>query len=183
MYFSEMNDLNDFKIKWSKSMKQKLLVLLTLILGFSLAAEDKSIAAKAKEAGKFKVLLAAVTEADLAKVLDTQGPFTVLAPTDEAFGKLPAGTVESLLKKENRAKLLSILKFHVIAGKHSALELAVKKQVKTLNGKMVSVSLQNGSLKVQGIGFLATDIKAKNGLAKGRFGLLISTCAQQAGSS
>lgn len=126
--------------------------------------EDKSIVGVAQESGMFNTLLAAAGAAGLAEALDTKGPFTVFAPTDEAFSKLPEGTVESLLKPENKGKLAAILKYHVVSGKvYSAQALKVKK-AETLEGSKVMIGVENGHAKVNSANLIKTDIDASNGV-------------------
>jgi uncharacterized surface protein with fasciclin (FAS1) repeats len=118
-------------------------------------------------AGTFKTLAAALGAADLVATLKGEGPFTVFAPTDEAFAKLPAGTVESLLKPENKEKLKEILLLHVVPGTVYAADVVKLTEAKTAGGKMVKVSTAGG-VKVGTATGLAnvvkTDIKAKNGV-------------------
>lgn len=116
-------------------------------------------------AGQFKTLAAALTAADLISTLKGDGPFTVFAPTDEAFAKLPAGTVENLLKPENKEKLKAILLYHVVSGKVPASKVAGLngKEVKTVQGGMLKVDTSNG-VKVNSSTVVKTDIKAKNGI-------------------
>ena len=118
----------------------------------------------AKAAGGFKTLLAAVTAADLAGVLSGEGPFTVLAPTDEAFSKLPAGTVDTLLKAENRAQLVDILKHHVIAGKVTLAKALEVREGVTLQGSKISISFVDGRVKIENATLVKADIPASNGI-------------------
>lgn len=111
----------------------------------------------------FGTLLAAVKAAGLLEALSGDGPFTVLAPTDEAFAKLPKGTVANLLKPENRGKLQSILKYHVIPGRVSAAQAVAAGMAKTLQGQAVGFDIDAGQLKVQGATVTRTDVDAKNG--------------------
>lgn len=113
----------------------------------------------AEHAGQFKTLIAALTAADLAEVLQTPGPFTVFAPTDKAFKALPKGTVESLLKPENKAKLQTILKYHVVAGKVMSTDLVKYENAKTLHGNKVNLTLMVNNAQV-----VKADIKATNGV-------------------
>ena len=106
---------------------------LTLPIHTLSAADAKNIVEVAAGAGQFKTLVAAVKAAGLAETLSGKGPFTVFAPTDEAFAKLPAGTVESLLKPENKEKLAGILTYHVVAGKVMAADVKTM-SAKTVNG-------------------------------------------------
>lgn len=122
-----------------------------------------TIPAVAKAAGSFKTLLTAVKAAGLVGTLSSDGPFTVLAPTDEAFAKL-GGTVKELLKKENRGKLKSILTYHVIPGRIYADQAIAAASAKTVNGAPVRFSIAGGRLQVQGTNIVGTDIDAKNGV-------------------
>jgi len=128
------------------------------------AAKANTIPAVAEKAGNFKTLLAAVTAAELAEVLSGDGPFTVFAPTDEAFAKLPKGTLEKLLKPENRKQLVSILKLHVVAGKFTAKNLAKADSAKSLLGEKVAIDIADGRLTIGGAKAIATDVKADNGI-------------------
>jgi transforming growth factor-beta-induced protein len=128
------------------------------------AAKKNTIPTVAEKAGTFKTLLAAVTAAELAEVLAGDGPFTVFAPTDEAFAKLPKGTVEKLLKPENRKQLVGILKYHVVAGKLSAKELVKADGAKTLEGGRVGVSISGGRVTVNRSTIVASDVAADNGV-------------------
>ncbi|MCL4740651.1 MAG: fasciclin domain-containing protein [Phycisphaerales bacterium] len=125
---------------------------------------DGTIVAVAAKAGTFGTLLAAAKAAGLADALAGEGPFTVLAPTDEAFAKLPAGTVESLLKPENRNTLASILKYHVIPGRVYAAQALSLGAASTLQGNEVVFDLANGTLVVDGARVVRTDIDASNGV-------------------
>jgi uncharacterized surface protein with fasciclin (FAS1) repeats len=128
-----------------------------------LPASD-NIPATAVKAGKFNTLVAAVKAAGLAETLSGDGPFTVFAPTDEAFEKLPAGTVESLLKPENRAKLVSILKYHVVAGRVYSTEALAAGEAATLEGNPVHITSGDKGAKVNEAKLLSTDIDASNGV-------------------
>jgi len=99
-------------------------------------------------AGQFKTLAAALKAADLVATLKGPGPFTVFAPTDEAFAKLPAGTVENLLKPENKAKLTAILTYHVVPGAVTADQVTKLDQAKTVNGAMVKVTAKGGKVTI-----------------------------------
>ena len=156
-------------------MKLITLKTLTLILAsISLTAlapaahhgdshKQKNIVEVANSAGVFKTLVAAVTAADLASTLQGEGPFTVFAPTDEAFSKLLAGTVESLLQPENKDKLIAILTYHVVSGKVMAADVKAGK-VPTLNGSHFTVSFKDGNVFVDNAKVTKTDVKASNGV-------------------
>ncbi|MBT8098781.1 MAG: fasciclin domain-containing protein [Gammaproteobacteria bacterium] len=118
----------------------------------------------AVEAGQFTTLAAALEAADLIGTLKGDGPFTVFAPTDDAFAKLPEGTVESLLLPENRDKLVSILTYHVVSGKVAAADVVKLSGATTVNGSDVSIEVSNGSVMVDNAKVVATDIEASNGI-------------------
>jgi uncharacterized surface protein with fasciclin (FAS1) repeats len=123
-----------------------------------------NIPTTAAKAERFTTLLAAAKAAGLVEALSAEGPLTVFAPTDEAFAKLPAGTVETLLKPENKAKLVSILTYHVVPGRvYSTAALAAGK-AKTLQGQSVSIAVKNGSAMVNNAKLIATDLDASNGV-------------------
>ena len=128
-----------------------------------LPASD-NIPTTAVKAGNFSTLVAAVKAAGLAEALSGDGPFTVFAPTDEAFAKLPAGTVESLLKPENKAKLAAILKYHVVRGRVYSPEAVAAGKAKTLEGSTVRVAVQGSTAKVNDAKIIATDLDASNGV-------------------
>jgi uncharacterized surface protein with fasciclin (FAS1) repeats len=116
-------------------------------------------------AGSFNTLAAALTAAGLVDTLKGNGPFTVFAPTDAAFAKLPAGTVENLLKPENRAQLISILTYHVVPGDIRAQALLGKvTPAKTVQGRNVTVNGQGGRVRVNGVNVVTADVVASNGV-------------------
>ncbi len=127
-------------------------------------AQGKDIVDTAVAAGSFKTLATALTAAGLVATLKGKGPFTVFAPTDDAFAKLPAGTLESLLKPENKAKLAAILTYHVVSGEVMASQVVTLNDAKTVNGSMVKISTMGGVVMVNGAKVTATDIKASNGV-------------------
>ncbi len=128
---------------------------------FKASAAD--IVAVASANGSFKTLVAAVKAAGLVETLQGKGPFTVFAPTDAAFAKLPAGTVESLLKPENKEKLVAILTYHVVAGKVMAADVK-SGMVKTVNGKELDVKVSDGKVTVDGAKVTMADVAASNGV-------------------
>lgn len=133
----------------------------------SVAYQDKksdTIVGVAKEAGNFNTLIAAVKAAGLKDALMGDGPLTVLAPSDDAFAKLPSGTVESLLKPENRGKLQAILQYHVIPGKAKAENVIASERLDTLLGQDIAVKVKDGAVHVGSATVTATDIKASNGV-------------------
>ncbi len=124
---------------------------------------DKNIVETAVAAGSFKTLAAALEAAGLISALEGEGPFTVFAPTDEAFAKLPAGTVENLLKPENREQLKSILLYHVVPGRVFSEQVVTLSSAKTLQGSTVDISTSWG-VKVDNAKVIKTDINASNGV-------------------
>jgi len=124
----------------------------------------KTILETAAAAGSFKTLAAALHAAGLTEALSGHGPFTVFAPTDAAFAKLPEGTVESLLKPENKAKLQAILKYHVVAGKVGALDAISAKSAATLQGGSVHVTVNDGKVRINESTVVKPDIEASNGV-------------------
>ena len=126
--------------------------------------ERVTVVSVAKSAGTFKTLLAAVEAAGLTETLASDGPFTVLAPSDDAFSKLPEGAVADLLKEENLGKLKAILTHHVIAGKISAGDALNAKCAKSLNGTALKFSINDGRFQVNGATVLNADIDGENGI-------------------
>jgi transforming growth factor-beta-induced protein len=128
------------------------------------AAAAKDIVTTAVEAGSFKTLAAALTAAGLVDTLQGKGPFTVFAPSDEAFAKLPEGTVETLLKPENKAQLIAVLAYHVVPGKVLAADVVKLKSASTVNGQRVNIKVDGGKVFVDQAGVVATDIACSNGV-------------------
>jgi uncharacterized surface protein with fasciclin (FAS1) repeats len=128
------------------------------------AAADKDIVDTAVAAGSFNTLAAALKAAGLVETLKGNGPFTVFAPTDEAFAKLPSGTVESLLKPENKEKLTAILTAHVVPAKALSSDLKDGQMFKTVNGKELLVKIGDGKVSVGGANVTKADIAASNGV-------------------
>jgi len=115
-------------------------------------------------AAHFDTLAAALKAADLIDTLKGPGPFTVFAPTDAAFAKLPPGTLDNLLKPENKAKLQNILKYHVVSGKVMAADVVKLKSAKTVEGKMVMIKNSKGTVMINNAKVTQTDIAASNGV-------------------
>lgn len=138
-------------------------ILSFLLVGASLNVKAENIVNVASNAGNFNTLLKAAVEADLANTLSEDGPFTVFAPTDSAFEKLPDEVIISLLKKENKDKLVNILKFHVISGSYPSDKLPLL-PLKTLNGQDVNFKVDNGDIFINGAKVLKANIKASNGI-------------------
>lgn len=128
------------------------------------AAGHMDIVDTAVSAGQFKTLAAALKAAGLVETLKGPGPFTVFAPTDAAFAKLPAGTVDNLLKPENKAKLAAILTYHVVAGKVTAADVVKLKSATTVQGQSAKISVKGGDVMVDGANVVKTDIMATNGV-------------------
>lgn len=131
---------------------------------YSQAKRSKDIVDTAVAAGNFKTLAAALQAADLVGTLKGDGPFTVFAPTDAAFAKLPKGTVEELLKPENRKKLVAVLTYHVVPGRVMAADVVKLSKAKTVQGSEAKISVKDGKVYVDGAQVTATDIKARNGV-------------------
>lgn len=127
-------------------------------------AADMDIVDAAVAAGQFNTLATALTAAGLVDTLKGPGPFTVFAPTDAAFAKLPAGTVDSLLKPENKSKLTAILTYHVVPGKVMAADVVKLKEAKTANGAMVKIKVDGSNVMIDDAKVTATDIAASNGV-------------------
>jgi len=125
---------------------------------------DKDIVETAISAGSFQTLVAAVQAAGLVGTLQDEGPFTVFAPTDEAFAKLPAGTVEELLKPENREQLVAILTYHVVPGKLMAEDVVGMSYAQTAQGQQVKFSVKDGEARINKARIVKTDIMASNGV-------------------
>jgi len=141
-----------------------MLSIAVLSTGSVSAADKKDIVDTAVAAGSFKTLAAALTAAGLVETLKGEGPFTVFAPTDEAFAKLPAGTVEELLKPENKAKLTDILTYHVVAG-NVASDAAMKLTTATaLNKKAIKLEVKEGALYLNESKVTAADVACTNGV-------------------
>jgi uncharacterized surface protein with fasciclin (FAS1) repeats len=151
-------------MKTTRILAFAALLSSTLMLPLAQAADTPSdIVAVASGAGSFKTLVAAVKAAGLVETLQGKGPFTVFAPTDDAFAKLPAGTVEDLLKPENKDKLVAILTYHVVPGKVTAADVKTMK-AKTVSGKALSIKVEDGQVSVDDAKVVKTDVAASNGV-------------------
>jgi uncharacterized surface protein with fasciclin (FAS1) repeats len=146
-------------------------ILLTTVIIFALSFaifadhhKKKDIVDTAVDAGTFNTLVAAVKAAGLVETLKGDGPFTVFAPTDEAFAKLPEGTVESLLKPENKDKLIAILTYHVVAGEYTAEKVLKSKSLETVNGQSINVNKNEEGAMINMSAITATDIMTSNGV-------------------
>ena len=147
-----------------KLMVGAAVAALVLSMGSTGRAQGKDIVDTAVGAGQFKTLAAALGAAGLVDTLKGTGPFTVFAPTDAAFAKLPAGTVEMLLKPENKAKLTAILTYHVVAGKVMAADVVKVTSAKTVQGGSVAVKVTGGKVTIDAANVVTTDIAASNGV-------------------
>ena len=154
-------------------MKGLRSILIVALAAFAVGAnanhhEEKAMTSDivdtAVSAGQFETLAAALTAAGLVDTLKGDGPFTVFAPTDDAFAKLPAGTVESLLKPENKDQLIAILTYHVVPGKVAAKDVVELNTAKTVNGEEVSIKVMGGNVQIDDATVTATDIEASNGI-------------------
>ena len=146
-------------------MKKIRMLSLVAALAVSAVAGGKAdIVDTAISAGSFKTLVAAVQAAGLVDTLKGPGPFTVFAPTDEAFAKLPPGTVENLLKPENKTKLAAILTYHVVSGNVTAGQVVKMNTAATVNGKSLRITVKNGSVMVDNANVIKTDIATSNGV-------------------
>jgi uncharacterized surface protein with fasciclin (FAS1) repeats len=150
--------------KMLKSMTVAAAVAALLLAGGTARADEKDIVDTAVAAGSFTTLAKALQAAGLVDTLKGDGPFTVFAPTDEAFAKLPAGTLEELLKPENKAKLQAILTYHVVAGKVMASQVVGLKSATTVNGQSVKVSVMDGGVMIDNAHVVKTDIATSNGV-------------------
>ena len=128
------------------------------------AAEQKDIVDTAVGAGSFNTLVAAVKAAELVDTLKGAGPFTVFAPTDAAFAKLPAGTLDDLLKPENKAKLQASLTYHVVSGKVMAADVVKLKTAKTVQGQDLTIKVEGDTVMVDNAKVTKTDIGCSNGV-------------------
>jgi uncharacterized surface protein with fasciclin (FAS1) repeats len=169
---SARRSTGDIKGSWIMGKRLVLagLVVFALMVPAVQAAEckgkakGKDIVDTAVGAGKFKTLVAAVQAAGLVETLKGDGPFTVFAPTDEAFEKLPEGTVASLLKPENKAKLIAILTYHVVPGKVMAADVVKLSEAETVQGSSVKIQVKGGTVMVDNAKVLKTDIGCSNGV-------------------
>jgi len=151
-------------------LKTKILTVALLTIFLSASAliagsqPKMDIVDTAVGAGSFNTLVAAVQAAGLADTLKGEGPFTVFAPTDDAFAKLPAGTVEDLLKPENKDKLAAILTYHVVSGKVMAKDVMTMKEAKTVNGGMVMISMDADTVMIDNAKVVQADVECSNGV-------------------
>ncbi|MCA9114381.1 MAG: fasciclin domain-containing protein [Planctomycetaceae bacterium] len=147
-------------------MKMFSMALMGLMMAASTAAagEKLDIVDTAAASSSFTTLVTAVKKAGLVDTLKGDGPFTVFAPTNEAFAKLPEGTVESLLKPENRKQLIAILTYHVVPGKVMAADVVKLKSAKTVQGSNVTINVQDGKVMIDEATVIKADIGTSNGV-------------------
>ena len=141
--------------------------LMSISTGFAQVSQEKAakdIVDTAVAAGDFKTLATALKAADLIETLKGKGPFTVFAPTDDAFAKLPEGTLEDLLKPENKDKLVGILKYHVVPGAVMAKDVVNLKKAKTAQGQNLRIKVADGKVQVNRANVVKTDVKSSNGV-------------------
>ena len=140
-------------------------MLVTLFSGFAVAGGHKhDIVDTAIKAGSFNTLVAAVQAAELVETLKSKGPFTVFAPTDEAFSQLDKATLESLLKPENKDQLVAILTYHVVAGKVMSTDITDNMQPSTVNGSTINIKLNNGKVMINDATVITADVDTDNGV-------------------
>jgi uncharacterized surface protein with fasciclin (FAS1) repeats len=135
-----------------------------LSAGTQAQQDNKDIVETAMAAGSFKTLAKALQAADLVDTLKGQGPFTVFAPTDEAFAKLPPGTLNDLLKAENKQKLQRILTYHVVPGRVSSTDVVKLRTAKAVSGDTIDIKVNGVSVMVDGARVVKTDVQASNGV-------------------
>ncbi|MEO1021210.1 MAG: fasciclin domain-containing protein [Bacteroidota bacterium] len=141
-----------------------LALALSVVFSANTQAQDKDIIELAVGTDALSTLVAAVKAGGLVETLQGDGPFTVFAPTNDAFAALPEGTVEMLLKPENKDKLVAVLTYHVVAGKVMSTDLKDGMKAKTVNGQEATIKLGDGKAMVDGATVVSADIKAKNGV-------------------
>jgi uncharacterized surface protein with fasciclin (FAS1) repeats len=141
-----------------------ILSVLASVMPAAAGCVQKEIVDTAVVAGTFNTLATALQAAGLADTLKGKGPFTVFAPTDEAFSKLPAGTVESLLKPENKNRLKAILLYHVVSGDVTAAQVVKLSSAKIINGQDLKLTVNNGTVVVNDAAVVKADVLASNGV-------------------
>ena len=157
------------KTNWQRSLKVISVMAIVAVALLSVSALARPAASKdivdtAVAAGSFKTLAAALQAAGLVDTLKGAGPYTVFAPTDDAFAKLPAGTVDELLKPENKEKLVAILTYHVVPGDVMAAKVMKMSSAKTVNGQAVTISTKGGTVMIDNAKVVKADIACSNGV-------------------
>lgn len=158
MYKSRIKFLSILSVTFAAAL------MASLALAGSYKEKSADIVDTAVAAGDFSTLAAALQAGDLVGTLKGDGPFTVFAPTDEAFAALPDGTVESLLLPENKDQLVAILTYHVVPGKVTASEVVGLSSADTVNGKKLSIKVEDGTVNVNDAKVIKTDVMASNGV-------------------
>ena len=148
----------------TRSIAAAAVLTLGIVAAQAGKAPQKDIVDTAVAAGSFNTLATALKAAGLIETLKGTGPFTVFAPTDAAFAKLPAGTVEDLLKPENKAKLVSILTYHVVSGSVSSAQVVKMTSAKTVEGQSVKISTKDGGVMIDSANVVKADVWASNGV-------------------
>jgi uncharacterized surface protein with fasciclin (FAS1) repeats len=156
-------EIKSMKFQMMSAAAAGIMMLTALGLG-GIAARAADIVDTAVGAGQFKTLAAAATAAGLVETLKGDGPFTVFAPTDAAFAALPAGTVEMLLKPENKDKLVAVLTYHVVQGKVMAADVVKLKEAKTVNGATVAIAVNGDKVMINDATVVTADVDASNGV-------------------
>jgi uncharacterized surface protein with fasciclin (FAS1) repeats len=161
-----MGEAPKFKMRRNSMKRLYMAVVATVLMSIGAFASHtrQDIVDTAVQAGSFNTLAQALKAADLVDTLKGPGPFTVFAPTDEAFRKLPPGTVEVLLKPENKQQLRSILTYHVVPGRVTAADVVKLTSAKTVNGEELRISVLKGVVRLNDVRVTKTDIAASNGL-------------------
>ena len=155
--------LNRRTFQFTALVATSFLLAASAVAG-SYSKKKSDIVDTAVSAGDFNTLVAAVQAGGLVDTLKSDGPYTVFAPTDEAFAKLPNGTVESLLKPENKDQLVAILTYHVVPGKVEAADVVNLRSATTANGSDVAIRVENKTVFINDSRVVATDIDASNGV-------------------
>jgi uncharacterized surface protein with fasciclin (FAS1) repeats len=148
----------------TRSIAAAAVLTLGIVAAHAGKPAQKDIVDTAVAAGSFNTLATALKAAGLIETLKGKGPFTVFAPTDAAFAKLPAGTVEDLLKPENKAKLVSILTYHVVSGSVSSAQVVKMTSAKTVEGQSVRISTKDGGVMIDNASVVKADVLASNGV-------------------
>ena len=168
LWFTQMSVLDRTLRFGAAALSLSLLTSTSAFAGGHMGDKDhtmhsKDIVDTAVSAGNFETLAAALGAAGLVEALKGEGPFTVFAPTDEAFAKLPVGTVASLLKPSNKQKLTDILTYHVVAGNVKAADVVKLSSAETLNGKSITIKTKDGKVFIDHSTVIKADIEATNG--------------------
>ncbi len=146
------------------SIKGIMAAVFAVVLTFNVSAQEKDIVELAAGSDDLSTLVTAVKAADLVETLQMEGPYTVFAPTNEAFEALPEGTLEMLLKSENKDKLVSVLTYHVVPGKVMSGDIKDGMKAKTAQGSSATINVKYGNVMVDGAKVVAADVTASNGV-------------------